>query len=115
MRIRCTPAAAADLKAIYDYLKEHEPHFARPTVIELRKIRSSLKKFPLRDARDAARHPRTTAQALAAYIAYRVNQDAVEILVFGIPRRTGKNRLAGPDQILKTIARLSGPLKSMAR
>ena len=37
MRIRWTPTAAADLQNIYDYLKEHEPHLARPTVIEIRK------------------------------------------------------------------------------
>ena len=48
MRIRWTPAAAADLRGIYDYLKEHEPHLARPTVIKIRKSALSLKKFPLR-------------------------------------------------------------------
>jgi plasmid stabilization system protein ParE len=37
MRIRWTPTAAADLQKIYDYLKEHEPHLAQPTVIEIRK------------------------------------------------------------------------------
>jgi plasmid stabilization system protein ParE len=36
MRIRWTPTAAADLQSICDYLKEHEPHLARPTVIEIR-------------------------------------------------------------------------------
>jgi hypothetical protein len=36
MRIRWTPVAAADLQGIYDYLREHEPHLARPTVIEIR-------------------------------------------------------------------------------
>ena len=47
MRIRWTPTAAADLQNIYDYLKEHDPHLARPTVIEIRKSARSLKKFPL--------------------------------------------------------------------
>src|SRR5579872_4855720 len=42
------PAAAAELQGIYDYLKEHEPHLVRPTVIEIRKSARSLKKFPLR-------------------------------------------------------------------
>ena len=37
MRIRWTPTAAADLQKFYDYLKEHEPHLAQPTVIEIRK------------------------------------------------------------------------------
>ena len=48
MRIRWTPTAATDLQNIYDYLQEHEPHLARPTVIEIRKSAHSLKKFPLR-------------------------------------------------------------------
>ena len=38
MRIRWTPTAAADLQNIYDYLKEHEPHLALPTVIEIRAL-----------------------------------------------------------------------------
>ena len=48
MRIRWTPAAAADLKHIHDYLREHEPHLARPTVIEIRNAVRSLKDFPNR-------------------------------------------------------------------
>ncbi len=48
MRIRWTPTAAADLQNIYDYLREHEPHLAKPTVIEIRKSVRSLKKFPQR-------------------------------------------------------------------
>ncbi len=48
MRIRWTPNAATDLQRIYDYLSEHEPHLARPTVIEIRKSARSLKKFPMR-------------------------------------------------------------------
>jgi plasmid stabilization system protein ParE len=35
MRIRWTPVAAADLQGIYDYLKEHEHHLARPTMVEI--------------------------------------------------------------------------------
>jgi toxin ParE1/3/4 len=46
MRIRWTPEAAADLKTIYDYLREHEPHLARPTVVQLRQSIRSLKQFP---------------------------------------------------------------------
>jgi plasmid stabilization system protein ParE len=46
MRIRWTPTAAADLQNIYDYLKEHEPHLARPTVIEIRKSARLVKKVP---------------------------------------------------------------------
>jgi plasmid stabilization system protein ParE len=35
MRIRWTVAAADDLQRIHDYLGEHEPHLARPTVTAL--------------------------------------------------------------------------------
>ncbi len=48
MRLRWTPTAASDLQGIYDYLKEQEPHLARPTVVEVLKSVRSLKKFPLR-------------------------------------------------------------------
>jgi hypothetical protein len=34
MRIRWTLAAAADLERIKDYLQEHYPHLARPTVLK---------------------------------------------------------------------------------
>ncbi len=44
MRIRWTPTAAADLQGIYDYLREHESHLARPTVIEIR-FRADLHQF----------------------------------------------------------------------
>lgn len=81
MRIRWTPAAAVDLQGIYDYLREHEPHLARPTVIEIRKSARSLKKFPLRGRE--GREPSTRELLhwrLPHIIAYRVKQDAVEIL-----------------------------------
>ncbi len=35
MRIRWTPAAAADLQDISDYLKEHHPHYRQPTMRKL--------------------------------------------------------------------------------
>ena len=35
MRIRWTPAAAADLQHIGDYLKDHHPHYRQPTVRRL--------------------------------------------------------------------------------
>ncbi len=35
MRVRWTPAAAADLELIKDYLKKQYPHFAQPTVLGL--------------------------------------------------------------------------------
>ena len=81
MRIRWTPTAAADLQNIYDYLKEHEPHLARPTVIEIRKSARSLKKFPLRGREGREEGTRELLQRRLPHImAYRVKVDAVEIL-----------------------------------
>ncbi len=57
MRIRWTPTAAADLQNIYDYLREHEPHLAKPTVIEIRNPSARLKSFHSVDARDVRKAP----------------------------------------------------------
>ncbi len=68
MRIGWTPTAAADLQSIYDYLKEHEPHLAKPTVIEIRKSARSQKKFPLRGRKGLEEGTRDiVAAAIAAY------------------------------------------------
>lgn len=81
MPIRWTPAAAADLQGIYDYLKEHESHLARPTLIEIRKSARSLKKFPLRGREGREQGTRELLHwRLPHIIAYRVKLDAVEIL-----------------------------------
>jgi len=83
MRIRWTPAAAADLKHIHDYLREHEPHLARPTVIEIRNAVRSLKDFPNRGRKGREPGSRELLhQRLPHIVAYRVkeDQDAVEIL-----------------------------------
>jgi plasmid stabilization system protein ParE len=81
MRIRWTLSAAADLQGIYDYLKEHEPHLARPTVIEISKSARSLKKFPLRGrkGREEGTHE-LLLRRLPHIIAYRLKGDAIEIL-----------------------------------
>jgi len=48
MRIRWTPAAAADFEHINDYLKEHHPHYRQPTLRKLYEAIRSLKNSPLR-------------------------------------------------------------------
>jgi toxin ParE1/3/4 len=81
MRLRWTPTAAADLQGIYDYLKDHEPHLARPTIIEIRKSVRSLKKFSLRGRKGREEGTRELLHRLLPHIiAYRVKDDAVEIL-----------------------------------
>jgi toxin ParE1/3/4 len=81
MRIRWTPAAAGDLEHIYEYLSQHEPHLARPTVIALREAIYSLKQFPHLGRPGVVAGTRELLHERLPYIvAYRVKDDTVEIL-----------------------------------
>ena len=46
MRIRWTPAAAADLEHIGDYLKDHHPSYRLPTLRKLYELVRALKRWP---------------------------------------------------------------------
>ncbi len=46
MRLRWTPAAAADLEEINRYLQEHHPSYRAPTILKLYNQIQSLKQFP---------------------------------------------------------------------
>jgi hypothetical protein len=48
MRIRWTPAAAADLEYISDYLKDHQPSYRQPTMRKLYELMGELKQWPHR-------------------------------------------------------------------
>jgi plasmid stabilization system protein ParE len=48
MRVRWTPAAAADLQHISDYLKDHHPHYREPTMRKLYEAIRTLKTLPYR-------------------------------------------------------------------
>ncbi len=48
MRIRWTPAAAADLQHIADYLKQHHPRYRQPTLRNLYAAIRSLRASPYR-------------------------------------------------------------------
>ena len=48
MRISWTPAAAADLEHISNYLKERHPHYRQPTMRKLYEAIRSLKESPQR-------------------------------------------------------------------
>ncbi|HVP46435.1 MAG TPA: type II toxin-antitoxin system RelE/ParE family toxin, partial [Bryobacteraceae bacterium] len=48
MRIRWTPAAAADLEHINKYLKARHPHYRQPTMRKLYEGVRSLKEWPNR-------------------------------------------------------------------
>ena len=81
MRIRWTPAAADDLEQIRDYLREHEPQWARSTVVGIRDAIRALKKFPNQGRRGRENHTRELVHdRLPFVIAYRVKEDVIEIL-----------------------------------
>jgi plasmid stabilization system protein ParE len=46
MRIRWTPAAAADLQRISNYLKDHHPHYRLATIRKVYAALQSLKEWP---------------------------------------------------------------------
>ena len=48
MRISWTPAAAADLEHISNYLKDRHPHYRQPTIRKLHEAIRSLKESPNR-------------------------------------------------------------------
>jgi toxin ParE1/3/4 len=81
MRIRWTPAAAADLEHINDYLTEHSPHLARSTVLELYEAIRSLKSTPHRGRLGREEGTRELLFGRLPYIAaYRVREQSIEVL-----------------------------------
>ena len=81
MRIRWTPAAAADLRQISDYLKDHYPHYRQPTVRKLYEAIGSLKAMPYRGRRGRVNGTRELLFPPLPYVAvYRVKAQAIEIL-----------------------------------
>jgi toxin ParE1/3/4 len=81
MRIRWTLAAASDLEHIKDYLAEHNPQFAQPTVLELYETIRSLKASPHRGRVGREEGTRELVFTRLPYIvAYRVKEQTVEVL-----------------------------------
>jgi addiction module RelE/StbE family toxin len=79
-RIRWAPAAQ-DLQGISDYLREHHPAFARPTIQKLYKAAHSLKQFPNRGRMGQKDGTRELVVAPMPYIiVYGVEPDMVHIL-----------------------------------
>lgn len=81
MRIRWTFAAASDLERIRDYLQEHDPHLARPTVVKLYEGIRSLKTMPRRGRVGREEGTRELVFAPLPYIAaYRIKEQSIEVL-----------------------------------
>jgi plasmid stabilization system protein ParE len=81
MRIRWTPAAAADLQNISDYLKEHHPHYRAPTMRKLYGTIRELKQLPGRGRPGREEGTREIFFPPTPYVAvYRVKEQTIEIL-----------------------------------
>jgi toxin ParE1/3/4 len=81
MRIRWTPAAAADLQHIKDYLTEHNHQFTESTVSELYETIRSLKTSPHRGRIGREEGTRELVFTRLPYIvAYRIKEQTVEVL-----------------------------------
>lgn len=81
MRIRWTPAAAADLQHLSDYLKAHYPHFRQPTLRKIYAAIASLKDWPHRGRPGREEGTRELLFPPLPYVAvYRVKEESIEVL-----------------------------------
>ncbi len=80
MRIRWTPAAAADLQQISDYLKEHHPRYRQPT---MRKLFDGIRALKNRPGIGRPGREKGTRELLfppMPYVAvYRVKDQSIEV------------------------------------
>jgi toxin ParE1/3/4 len=81
MRIRWTPAAAADLEQISEYLKQRHPHYREPTLRKLYDEIRDLKKWPDRGRPGREEGTRELVFSPLPYIAvYRLKGPSIEVL-----------------------------------
>jgi toxin ParE1/3/4 len=81
MRLRWTPAAAADLEEISKYLEDRHPQYWRPTILKLYEGIRSLKQFPSRGRPGREEGTREIVFSPLPYIAvYRVSEQTIEVL-----------------------------------
>jgi toxin ParE1/3/4 len=81
MHIRWTPAAAADLEHIGNYLKDRHPQYRQPTILKLYEAIRSLKERPHRGRAGREEGTRELLFPPLPYIAvYRVKAKSVEVL-----------------------------------
>ena len=81
MRIRWTPAAAADLQHISDYLKDHLPQYRQPTMRKLFAAIQSLKDWPHRGRAGREEGTREILFPPLPYVAvYRVKEQNIEVV-----------------------------------
>lgn len=81
MRLRWTPAAAADLEHISEYLKDRHPHYRQPTMRKLYQAICSLADSPQRGRLGREDGTRELLFSPLPYVAvYRVGEQSIEVL-----------------------------------
>src|SRR5437016_442328 len=81
MRIRWTPAAAADLEHIGNYLEARHPQYRQPTMRKLYEAIRSLREWPYRGRVGREDGTRELLFPPLPYIAvYRVEEQSIEVL-----------------------------------
>ena len=81
MRIRWTPAAAADLQGISDFLREHHPQYHEKTMRKLYDTIGALKNSPNRGKRGRIAGTREILFPPMPYFAvYRARGQDIEVL-----------------------------------
>jgi toxin ParE1/3/4 len=81
MRMRWTPAAAADLAHIDSYLRDFHPHYRRPTIRKLYEAIRSLKESPHRGRAGREEGTRELLfPPLPCIAVYRVKENSIEVL-----------------------------------
>jgi plasmid stabilization system protein ParE len=81
MRIRWTPAVAADLQHISDHLRDHHPHYREATVRKVYASIQSLKEWPHRGRAGREEGTRELLfQPLPYVVVYRVKEQSIEVL-----------------------------------
>jgi toxin ParE1/3/4 len=81
MRIRWTPAAAADLQSISDYLQERHPRYRDATIRKLYDDIRALKQWPGRGRPGREEGTREILFRPAPYVAvYRVKEQTIEVI-----------------------------------
>jgi len=81
MRIRWTPAAAADLTLISEYLKDRHPHYRQPTMRRLYDSIRSLTDSPSRGRPGRESGTRELLFPPLPYVAvYRLKENSIEVL-----------------------------------
>ena len=109
-RIRWAPAAADDLQAIRDYLREHHSALAQSTIRKLYDLARSLRQFPHRGRGGAPQYPGDDL-LLAAQLRRSEDQKVLMGLDKGYALRAAGRRLSG-TRPRRPEEKLTPPLNS---